>query len=258
MVTGASRGIGAAAARALAARGARVLLLARDAARLEAVSGEIAAAGGQAEAHPADLSEAGDVDRVFDALEARGVRPEIVVNSAGAGRWLYTEETAPAEVVAMMGAPYFAAFFVTRRCLPGMLRAGRGHIVNINSPVVRGGWPSAAGYAAARYALYGWTQALRLDLNGTGVGVTSVVASQTSSDYWANNPGTWERRPRVADVLRVVSPEEVARAVVDGIEGNRREVVLPFLLRVFFAANGMAPRLVEWLVTRTGRRREKP
>jgi len=155
----------------------------------------------------------------------------------------------------MMGAPYFAAFFVTRRCLPAMLAARRGHIVNLNSPVVRGGWPSAAGYAAARYALYGWTEALRYDLHGTGVGVTSVIASQTASDYWANNPGAWERRPRIADVLRVVTPEEVARAVLAGIEGNQREVVLPFMLRVFFAANLAAPWLVEWLVARTGHQR---
>jgi short-subunit dehydrogenase len=255
VVTGASRGIGAATARELAARGAMVLLLARDAARLAQVRGEIARAGGQAEVYAGDLSHAGEVDRIFDGLAARGVRPEIVVNSAGAGRWLYTEETEPAEAVRMMGAPYFAAFFVTRRCLPAMLEAKRGHIVNINSPVAWGGWPSAAGYAAARYALYGWTKALRYDLRGTGVGVTSVVASQTRSDYWANNPGAWERRPRVAGVLRTVTVEEVAGAVVTGIERNRREVVLPFLLRVFFALNGLAPWVTEGLMAATGHKR---
>jgi short-subunit dehydrogenase len=257
VVTGASRGIGAAAAKALAAKGARVLLLARDAAKLEAVQAEITAAGGVAEAHPVDLADAGAVDRLFDALDARGVKPDNVVNSAGAGRWLYTEETPPDEVVSMMAAPYFAAFFVTRRCLPAMLAARRGHIVNINSPVARGGWPGAAGYAAARYAMYGWTQALWYDLHGTGVRVTSVVAGRTDSDYFDQNPGVLERFPRVARVIRTISSEDVGRAVVAGIAGNRREVILPFMLRFFMMFNLWTPWMVEWLLLRTGYKRPK-
>jgi short-subunit dehydrogenase len=255
VVTGASSGIGAATAKALAGRGARVLLLARGAEGLEQVRAEIAAAGGEAEAHAVDLADAAQVDGLFDGFDACGLHPDIVVNSAGAGRWLYTEETEPSEAVAMMGAPYFAAFFVTRRCLPHMLRAGRGHIVNVNSPVARGGWPGAAGYAAARYALYGFTQALRYDLRGTGVGVTSVMAGATLTDYFRRNPGVRDRFPRIARLMRAVTPEEVARAAVAGIERNRREVVIPFMLRVFFAANAVAPWLVEWLMATTGYRR---
>jgi short-subunit dehydrogenase len=254
LVTGASSGIGAATARALAREGARVLLLARTPAALERVAGEIRAAGGAAEAHPVDLSDAEAVERLFDALDARGVRPEIVVNSAGAGRWLFTEETTPAEAVHMMAAPYFAAFFVTRRCLPAMLARREGHIVIINSPVARTGWPGAAGYAAARHALYGYTHALRLDLRGTGVRVTSVVPGKVSSEYFDRNPGVLERAPRVARLVPTVTPEQVALAVIDGLLHNRREVVLPAMLRVFFALNAVAPRVTEWLAVWSGHR----
>jgi short-subunit dehydrogenase len=189
-------------------------------------------------------------------LEAAGW-PQIVVNSAGAGRWLYTEDTSPAEAAAMIGAPYLAAFYVTRLCLPAMLRRGAGHIVNINSPVARGGWPGAAGYTAARYALQGFTNALRYDLHGTGVRVVSVVPGRVSSEYFDRNPGVEARLPGVGRLLGTVTPDQVAQAVVSGIEHNRREVILPFLLRVFFVLNVFAPRLVEWAVLRTGARHPK-
>ena len=254
LVTGASSGIGAATARALARHGARVLLLARTASALESVASGIRAAGGHAEVCPVDLSDAEAVDRVFEALEARGLHPGFVVNSAGAGRWLFTEETSPAEMVQQMAAPYFAAFYVTRRCLPAMLAARAGHIVNVNSPVARIGWPGAAGYSAARHALYGYTHALRLDLHGTGVGVTSVIPGRVSSEYFDRNPGVLERAPRAANLIPTVTPDQVAEAVIYGLRHNRREVVLPFMLRVFFGLNVVAPRLMEWLAVRTGYR----
>lgn len=252
LVTGASSGIGAATARALARHGARVLLLARTAPALESVASDIRAAGGQAEVCPVDLSDAQAVDRLFDVLDARGLHPDIVVNCAGAGRWLFTEETSSAEMVQQMAVPYFAAFYVTRRCLPAMLAACAGHIVNVNSPVARIGWPGAAGYSAARHALYGYTQALRLDLHGTGVRVTSVIPARVSSEYFDRNPGTLERAPRAANVIPTVTPDQVAKAVLYALQHKRREVVLPFMLRLFFALNAAAPRLMEWLAVRTG------
>ncbi len=255
LVTGASSGIGRATAQALGQHGAHVLLLARSASGLELVAAAIRADGGTAEAHPVDLIDHAAVDLVFDRLDQRGLQPNLLVNSAGAGRWLTTEETHPAEAVAMMGAPYFAAFFVTRRCLPAMLAARRGHLVNLNSPVARAGWPGAAGYTAARYALRGYTIALRYDLHGTGVGLTSVTPGKTASDYFDRNPGVLDRAPSINRLVPTVTPEQVAAAVVSGITHNRREVVLPAMLRVLFACNAVAPRLVEWIIQRTSWRR---
>jgi uncharacterized protein len=255
LVTGASSGIGAATAELLARRGARVLLLARSAEGLARVAGRITAAGGEARCVALDLSEAQAVERVLGGvLEAEG-KPQIVVNSAGAGRWLYTEETSPEEALAMMGAPYLAAFYVTRLCLPEMLRRRAGYIVNINSPVARGGWPGAAGYTAARYALQGFTNALRYDLHGTGVRVVSIVPGLVSSPYFDHNPGVTARLPALGRLLGTITPEQVARGVVSAIEHNRREVVLPLMLRAYFVINAFAPRLVEWAILRTSKKR---
>ena len=153
----------------------------------------------------------------------------------------------------MMAAPYFAAFYVTRFCLPSMLERRRGHIVNVNSPVVRSAWPGAAGYTAARYALLGFTNALRFDLRGTGVNVTSIVPGKVAdSEYFQRNKGVEERIPAIGKIIPTVTSAQVAKATVQGVEQNKREVVLPFMLKVFFAANHFFPWPMEWLLAATG------
>lgn len=256
LVTGASSGIGAATARALAAQGAVVALAARGEAGLSAVAGEIRAAGGAAHVFAADLSDPAAAAGLHARLTAEVGHPAILVNSAGAGRWLFTEETEPAEMMAMMAAPYYCAFLITRLCLPEMLRRGAGHIVNINSPVARLTWPGAAAYTAARFALEGFTRSLRLDLRGTGVGVSSVVPGRTDTDYFVHNPGVLKRAPRISRILPTVKADQVAVAVLGAIRHNRREVVLPALLRVFYAFQQVMPGLVEWLLASSGWRHE--
>src|SRR5690349_21183337 len=97
VITGASSGIGAALARAAAAAGGRVALLARTAAALEQVAGQIHAAGGVAMIYPVDLTDAGAVERVAQSLLADIGAPDILISNAGAGRWLFVEETTPDE-----------------------------------------------------------------------------------------------------------------------------------------------------------------
>jgi uncharacterized protein len=256
LVTGASSGIGAATARALAAAGARVLLLARRQPELERVAatlGERAAA-----VHSVDLTDADAVARVASRITADFGTPDIVVNNAGAGQWKFVDETTPAEAVQMMAVPYFAAFFVTRAFLPGMLARGSGHIVNVSSVASRFVWPGAAAYTAARWAVRGFSEALRADLAGTGVGVTLVEAAAVASSYWDNNPGSRERLPGVSRLIPILSPDEAAQAIVRGIERNRRLVVAPALMRVIYLQNAVFPGLVQWLMIRTGYRRLRP
>jgi short-subunit dehydrogenase len=256
LVTGASGGIGAATARALAAAGARVMLLARRQPELERVAATL---GDRAAAvHAVDLADADAVARVASRITADLGTPDVIVNNAGSGQWKFVDETSPAEAVQMMAVPYFAAFFVTRAFLPGMLARGSGHIVNLSSTASRIVWPGAAAYTAARWAMRGFTEALRADLDGTGVGVTLVEAGAVGSSYWDNNPGSRERMPGIARLLPLLSPDDAARAIVRGIERNRRLVVAPALLRAVYLQHALFPRLVQWLTIRTGYRRLRP
>jgi short-subunit dehydrogenase len=215
LVTGASSGIGAATARALAARGASVVLIARNMERLSAVATGIKAAGGHAEAYAADLAEAQEVSRTAGLVRERHGVPDIVVNNAGAGRWLPIVDTNADELAAMMAVPFLAAFNLTREFLPGMRRRGTGHIVNVTSIGAFLVWPSAAGYISARWAMRGFNEALRAEVYGSRIGVSLVGFAQVSSSFWEHNPGSWERLPAAAHRLRTLTPDGAAAAVVE-------------------------------------------
>ena len=255
VVTGASSGIGAATARLLAREGFRVVLMARTESTLEEVAAGIRAAGGEATAVAADLGDAALATPAFERIVREMGAPDLLVNNAGAGRWLFTEETPPSEAVAMMAAPYFAAFFATRAFLPGMLARGSGRIVNVNSPASKLPWPGAAGYSAARWALRGFTEALRQELAGTGVGVTHFVAGKTSSDYFVHNPGAEERIPRISKLIPTLTPDEAAAALVRAVLRDADEAVVPFMLRVFWICGSLTPGITAWLLRNTGARR---
>lgn len=252
LVTGASSGIGAATAKAAARRGGRVALLARTRSKLEAVASEIVNAGGEARVYPVDLAQADAADRAAHAVTVEMGTPDVLVNSAGAGRWLFVEETSPEEAAHMMAAPYFAAFHITRAFLPAMLRRNTGHIVNINSPAARMPWPGCTGYAAARWAMKGFTEALRADFWKTGLRVTSIVAGKVDTPYFITNPGTEARSPKIGRLIPTLTADGAASAIVRAIERNQREVIIPFALRVFYVAHALLPRLVERVVYETG------
>ena len=256
LVTGASGGLGAAVARELARSGARVILLARRQQELERVA---AGLGDRALAvHAVDLADADAVARVASRIGADFGAPDVIVNNAGAGQWKFLDETSPDEAVRMMALPYFAALYVIRAFLPGMLARGSGHIVNVSSTASRIVWPGATAYTAARWALRGLTEALRADLDGSGLGVTLFEGGPIASSYWDHNPGSRERMPRVTRLIPLLTPEDAARAIVRGIERERRLVVAPGLMRLVYLQHRLLPGLVQWLMVRTGYRRLRP
>lgn len=106
----------------MAKAGGRVALLARRKEALDQVAAEITSAGGQAWTYSVDLADADAVAAVAKQITEELGTPDIIINNAGAGRWLFVDETSPAEAVQMMAVPYFAAFNVTHAFLPAILR----------------------------------------------------------------------------------------------------------------------------------------
>ena len=245
LITGASSGIGAATAQSLAARGASVMLVARNRDRLDAVAARIRAAGGDAATYAADLADSSQVSRLARRVEEDHGVPDILINNAGAGRWLPIVDTTAEELTAMLAVPFLAAFNLTRELLPGMRRRGTGHIVNVASIGAFLVWPNAAGYISARWAIRGFNEALRADVHGSGIGVSLVAFAQVSSSFWEHNPGSWERLPAAAHRLRTLTPEDAAVAIAEAIEHEKRLVLRPRMIYALRVMNALFPRRTE-------------
>lgn len=255
VVTGASSGIGEATARALAAAGWRVVLVGRRRGELERVAGAIGDGPGGAVVADLDAADGAAVVAMAERVTREQGVPDLIVHCAGAGRWRSVEETTPAEAVEMMNAPYFAAFNVTHAFMAGMLARRRGQLAFVDSAASIVPWPGATGYTATRWALRGLHEALLQDLRGTGVRSLRVVFGEVSSPYFAHNPGSHERIPRIARTIPVTSPERCAQVILRGVGARRKLVVHPFMLRLYRWLHLVAPGPVRWLVGITGWKR---
>lgn len=251
-VTGASSGIGAATAKAVADEGAHAVLLARTREALDEVAADVADAGGEASVVTVDLADPVAVEDAADTIRAEVGTPDVLVNNAGIGRWLAIDETTPEQAERYVAVPYLGAFYLTREFVDDMLVRDSGHVVNVTSPAAYTPPPGATAYNAARWAMRGFTQSLRGDFRGTGIGVTLVVPGIVDSPYFEHNPGTAERLPGIGALFRTVSPERVASAIARGIERERRTVVTPPEVRLLMVFHRLLPRLVQWPVDRTG------
>lgn len=253
LVTGASSGIGEEITRALARRGAGLILVARTRDRLETLATALRAEGVEATAMPADLSDLDDVRRLAaDVLAGPGV-PDILVNNAGAGRWRAIDETDPGEVVAMTALPYLAAFELTRELVPAMIERGSGQILNMTSLAGFVTVPGANAYAVARWAMRAFSHQLATDLAGTGVGVSLLAPSEVDSPYFDNNPGSRERIPRIAVLMGTMEPADVAAEAVRAIEREPRQRIVPWRARWLMRLT--PPPLMRALVSGTGWKR---
>ena len=255
LITGASQGIGAATAELVAARGARVVLVARSAQGLSEHAERITATGGRAVVQTADLADSAQIVALAARILGEFGPPDVLVNNAGVGRWLFLDETEQDELTGMAAVPFLAAARLTRELLPAMRERGTGRIVNVNSPISRMPIPGATGYTSARYALRGLTAALRLDLRSTGIGVSEVIPSKVNSQYWVNNPGAEDRVPSISRLIPDVTPEQCAAAIVSVIEKDRTELIFPWQLKAFEIGSRLFPGMTHYLAWKTGTHR---
>jgi short-subunit dehydrogenase len=239
LLTGATGGIGAATARALAARGASVILTGRRAEALEALAGEL---GGRAIA--ADLSAPDGPERLV--AEAGDV--DVLVASAGLSQSGEITTLSPAQVDELLDVNLRAPIMLARLLAEGMAARRCGHLVFVSSLQGKTAGPYSALYTATKFGLRGFSLALRLDMADHGVGVSCV------SPGFVRDAGMFaESGATLPPGVRTVTPDAVAAAIVLAIERNRAEVdAAPLPLRAGARVAGLTPVLAASVNKRFG------
>jgi NAD(P)-dependent dehydrogenase (short-subunit alcohol dehydrogenase family) len=208
LVTGGGRGIGRAIALGFAREEARVIVAARSATQIEAVAGEIDAAGGRGLALAMDVTDLSSVDAALErVLEFGGGVLDVLVNNAGAFAIQPFPELSPATWYRLIATNLNGPFHVTWRALRGLERSARAHVFNVASVAARRPFPGNTAYCASKYGLRGFSDALRLDLAERGIRVSTLYPGATDTALFDGIPGHWER-------TRMNRPEDVAAVVL--------------------------------------------
>jgi 3-oxoacyl-[acyl-carrier protein] reductase len=214
LVTGASRGIGRAIARRLAAAGAHVLVGGRDAAKMAEVVAEITAAGGKAEALAVDVADKAQVDAAFAQLLGAHGRIDILVNNAGVTRDNLLLRMKAEEWQQVLATNLSGAFHCTQAALKPMIKQRSGRIVSITSVVGLAGNAGQANYAASKAGLIGFTKSVAREVASRGITANAVAPGFIETDMTAAM--TDKAREAVTSAIplgRVGQAEEVAAAV---------------------------------------------
>ena len=249
LITGASSGLGAALARHAATRGHHLHLVAR---RPDALAQTAAACDGAASItlHPLDLTDA-------DAAWLPSLPPiDILINNAGSGIFQTACDTTDAETAAMLRLNTLAPIQLIHALAPLMVARGHGHIINIISQAGKIATPKTAAYAASKHALLGYTNALRLELMGSGVIVTSVNPGPMQTAFFDHaDPGGHYQK--ALGSFWLTEPEALAASIcavfhrpVREINRPVREINRPRLMEAAARLYPLAPRLGDWLTRR--------
>lgn len=209
VVTGASRGIGLAVARSLAAGGARVALLARSG---DALREAAATMDGRGIAVPCDLTRETEVEGALDAIESAIGLPHILVNNAGAFALGAIGVMPPAEMEQLLTLNLVAPYRLLHEFVPRMRARGSGHVVTIGSIADRQAFAENAAYAAAKFGGRAMHEILRQELRGTGVRVSLVSPGPVDTTLW--DPIRPEMRPGFTPRAFMLRVEAVADAVL--------------------------------------------
>ena len=241
IITGASAGIGAATARAFAGAGLRLALCARRRDRLEAVAAELRAGGTEVSVHVLDVTAEKAVRAMVDEVAARLGAVDVLVNNAGRGLAARFEDTTPAEFRELLELNLIAPITASQAVLPVMRRQGRGHIVNVSSVVGRRNIPGRAAYGATKFALGAVSEALRLELRGTGIHVSLVYPIYTTTEFHDVEP----RRIRIKRMGPEQSADTVARAILHCVRRPRPEVYPYPAARLLAGVAALFPALLD-------------
>ncbi|RMF44205.1 MAG: SDR family oxidoreductase [Anaerolineae bacterium] len=253
LITGASSGIGEAAAKEFARHGYRVALAARRQTRLQALAEEIRTFGSEALVVPADVSDPESVERMVQTtLDAWG-QIDVLVNNAGFGRLRRLENLHPVDdIEAQVRVNVLGVMWASRAVLPHMKTRGSGHIINVSSVA---GWVAMPGYsiyAATKFAVRGFTEALRREALPYGVRVSGLYPGPVATEF-SQHIGV--KRKTSTPAWMTLTSEYTARVLYGLVAHPRLGRIIPWWFTPVLWLNSHLPSLADWLITRQFRRR---
>ena len=234
LITGASRGIGAATARELAQRGYALVLAARSAGPLELLAAELSRSGAPALPIPTDLRSPDDIQRLARLALAHFGRVDVLIHNAGIGGDRPIAQIDDATVATIIDTNLRAPIELTRALLPGMLDRRSGAIIFVASVVGHIGMPSSAIYSASKFGLRGFAHALRREVAQRGIAVSIISPGFIKTDMtrWMGD-------------LPFPGPEIVAHTIADAIAYPRRELFVPRSYRLLVWLERLLPGVAD-------------
>ncbi len=244
VITGASSGIGRAAALELARRGANLVLAARRAEQLEDVGIACRALGVNCITVVTDVTQRGDCDRLI----ATAGTVDVLVNNAGFATFDPIESAKPDDLESMMQTNYFGAVWCAKAVLPQMLARGAGTIVNVASIAGIMGYARMGGYCATKFAMIGFSETLRDEVLSRGVRVATVCPGTVETEFFVK--AERGKMPGASRLMLAIKPEVVARAIGDAAEDGRYRRILPLGAAAFMRLKELFPRFAHMLMRR--------
>lgn len=248
LITGASSGFGEDAAKLFAKEGASVVLAARRIERMQAEVARIHAQGGEAMATPVDVVNRADIENMVKSVLENYGRVDILFNNAGFGRLDWLENLTPErDIETQIAVNLTGLIEVTRAVLPFMIAQGSGHIINMSSVA---GWlaaPMYTVYAATKFGVRGFTDALRREASAYGIHVSGIYPGPAATEF-SQHTGQGDLKKFQAPSWTTMTSEYVARQVVEVAKRPRRRHIIPWWFRPAIWADDRLPWLVDWII----------
>lgn len=257
LISGASSGIGAATARLFASQGYRVVLAARRLERLEELAAEIRQTGGQALPVRTDVGRLEDIQALVRAALDNYAQIDLLFNNAGFGRLDWLENLDPqSDIQALLQVNLLGQIWMTQAVLPHMIARRQGHIINMASIAGLIATPTYSLYAASKFGLRGFSQALRREVSVYGIHVSAIYPGSVDTEFSQHARIRRKTGVHTPAWLRL-SAEDVARSVLSLALRPRRTLVVPRLMLLAVWANVLFPGVVDWVIKRRFVSRER-